>query len=441
MSKTPSMILSASLMHGTGMHMGSWRARDGAISDYLRADMYLDIARKAEAGKLHALFLADGMTNAEAGTDRPAGSLDPLTVLSVMAGATSRIGLVGTATTTYNHPYDVARRFATLDHLSGGRAAWNSVATFLPPVAALFGDKNLPDHSKRYARADEFISVVQQLWDSWESDALIGDKTANVFAAKDKVHPIDHVGQHFSVRGTLPFPRPPQGRPVIFQAGSSPEGRDQAAKFADVVFTAQHLMDDAIEFRTDMRARAKAYGREVKILPGILAIMGATDAQAQARRQLLDEALGLGPELLKLSRRVGVAVDALELDKPFPVHLLCPDEEFTGSSGFRRTLVNLAVKENLTVRELIGRYGGGHQQIVGTPQMVADIIQRWIDAGAADGFNIMVDMLPSGIDDVVDLLVPELQRRGLFHLDYEGTTLRENLGLALPAVARVAETA
>jgi FMN-dependent oxidoreductase (nitrilotriacetate monooxygenase family) len=358
-----------------------------------------------------------------------------------MAGATSRIGLVGTATTTYNHPYDVARRFATLDHLSGGRAAWNSVATFLPPVAALFGDKNLPDHSKRYARADEFISVVQQLWDSWESDALIGDKTANVFAAKDKVHPIDHVGQHFSVRGTLPFPRPPQGRPVIFQAGSSPEGRDQAAKFADVVFTAQHLMDDAIEFRTDMRARAKAYGREVKILPGILAIMGATDAQAQARRQLLDEALGLGPELLKLSRRVGVAVDALELDKPFPVHLLCPDEEFTGSSGFRRTLVNLAVKENLTVRELIGRYGGGHQQIVGTPQMVADIIQRWIDAGAADGFNIMVDMLPSGIDDVVDLLVPELQRRGLFHLDYEGTTLRENLGLALPAVARVAETA
>lgn len=427
-----SMILSASLMHGLGMHMGSWRAREGAVADYLNARMYLDIARKAEKGKLHALFLADGMTNAEAGTERPCGSLDPATVLSVMAAVTQRIGLVGTASTTYNHPYDVARRFATLDHLSGGRAAWNSVATFLPAVAAMFGGGELPDHTNRYARADEFIDVVVKLWDSWEEGALVGDKAANIFARADKVHEINHVGTHFSCRGPLPFPRPPQGRPVIFQAGASPEGRDQAAKYADVVFTAQHLLEDGIAFRADMRKRAAAHGRDpdgIKILPGILAILGATEAAAQKRRLALDEALGLGPELLKLARRVGVPVDSLRLDEPFPVHLLCPDAEFSGSTGFRRTLVNLAVKENLTVRELLGRYGGGHQQVVGTPEQIATVIQQWLEAGAADGFNIMVDTLPSGIDDLVDLLVPELQARGLFHREYEHDTLRGNLGL------------
>lgn len=430
-----SIILSASIMHGFGMHMGAWRAREGEVFDYLSARMYQDIAKKAEAGKLHAIFLADGMTNAEAGTSRPCGSLDPVTVLSVMAAVTERIGIVGTASTTYNQPYDIARRFATLDHLSGGRAAWNSVATFLPAVAAMYGGSELPNHADRYDRADEFIEVVLKLWDSWEEGALVGDKARNIFALADKVHEINHTGKHFSVRGPLPFPRPPQGRPVVFQAGASPEGRDQAAKYADVVFTAQHLLDGGIEFRNDMRNRAAAYGRDpdrLKILPGISAIIGKTQAEARSRQLQLDTALGLAPDLLKLSRRVGIPVEALELDEPFPVHLLGPDEEFAGSTGFRQTLVNLATKENLTVRELLARYGGGHQQIVGDAAGVADVIQEWVEAGAADGFNIMVDMLPSGVDLLVDLLVPELQNRGLFHRDYEHESLRDNLGLGAP---------
>ncbi|VCU68630.1 Nitrilotriacetate monooxygenase component A [Pigmentiphaga humi] len=430
--KNSSMILSASVMHGLGMHLGAWAARDGEVTDYLRPEMYLQIARTAEAGKLHAIFLADGMTNAEAGTERPCGSMDPVTILALMAAVTNRIGLVGTASTTYNQPYDLARRFATLDHLTRGRAGWNSVATFLPAVASMFGGGTLPDHESRYARADEFIDVTLKLWDSWEDDALVGDKANKLFAHAGKVHEINHAGEYFSVRGPLPFARPPQGRPVIFQAGASPEGRDQAAKYADVVFTAQHLLEGGVEFRSDMRRRAQSYGRhpdQIKILPGILPVLGATEADAWRRKDMMDEALGLGPELLKLARRVGLDVEVLKLDEPFPAHLLGPDEAFSGSIGFRRTLVNLAVKEKLTVRQLLARYGGGHQQIVGTPEQVADIMATWLEAGGADGFNLMVDMLPSGFDDVVGMLVPELQRRGMFHREYEHATLRENLGL------------
>lgn len=431
-AKNPSMILTASMMHGLGMHLGAWAAREGDVTDYITPDMYLDIARTAEAGKLHAIFLADGNTNAEAGTTRPVGAMDPVTLLALMASVTTRIGLVGTASTTYSQPYDLARRFATLDHLSRGRAAWNSVATFLPAVAAMFGGGGLPDHESRYARADEFIDVVLKLWDSWEEGALVGDKVNKVFARAELVHEIKHVGKHFSVLGPLPFPRTPQGRPVIFQAGASPEGRDQAARYADVVFTAQHLLDDGVAFRTDMRQRAAAHGRDpdaIKILPGILPILGATEAEAWARKKALDDAIGLGPELKKLAARVGLPVEVMELDKPFPVHLLGPDAEFSGSIGFRKTLVNLAVKEKLTVRELVARYGGGHQQVVGTPEQLADTIEQWLQAGGADGFNLMVDVLPSGFGNIVDMLVPELQRRGIFHRDYEHATLRENLGL------------
>ena len=432
----PSMILCAALMHGVGMHLGAWLARDGEASDYLTSDLYKEVARTAEAGKLHALFLADGITNSMSGLDRPSGSLDPVTVLSVMAAVTERIGVVGTASTTYNQPYDVARKFATLDHLSGGRAGWNSVATQHAMVAEQFGGGEHPDHENRYAIADEFIDVVLELWDSWEEGALVGDKETGLFVDKRRVHEINHEGKYFQVKGPLAFARPPQGRPAIFQAGSSPRGRDQAAKYADVAFTAQHLLEGAIEFRTDMRARAAGHGRnpdDLKVLPGMLCILGGTEAEAYARKHDLDERLGIGPDLVKLSRRVGLPVDALELDKPFPVHLLGPEEEFSGSIGFRRSLVGLAVKENLTVRELLMRYGGGHHQIIGTPEQVASQMEEWMAAGAADGFNLMIDMLPSGVHDAVTMLVPELQRRGLFHDEYEHSTLRANLGLGAPS--------
>jgi FMN-dependent oxidoreductase (nitrilotriacetate monooxygenase family) len=431
------MILCAALMHGVGMHLGSWMVRDGEAGDYLSPEHFLELARLAEAAKLHAVFFADGLTNHEAGTSRPLSALDPTMILPLMAAVTSRLGLVATASTTYSDPYTLARRFATLDHLSHGRAGWNSVATFVPQVAAQFGGGELPDHADRYARADEFLDVVLKLWDSWEDGALVGDKSGSVFARPELVHEINHVGAHFRVQGPLPFPRAPQGRPVIFQAGASEEGREQAARYADVVFTAQHLLDDAVEFRTDMLRRAARHGRELKVLPGMLAHIGATHAHAQARRERLDEALGTGPELAKLAARTGVPAAALQLDQKFPVHLLGPDEEFAGSLGFRRTLVNLAVKEDLTVRELLVRYGGGHHQVVGDPVEIADIMQEWVKAGAADGFNLMVDTLPSGLADIGTLLVPELQRRGLFHQDYEHETLRANLGLGSLAAAGV----
>jgi FMN-dependent oxidoreductase (nitrilotriacetate monooxygenase family) len=422
-------ILCAALMHGTGMHLGSWLVRDGAASDYVSPEHVVTMARTAEEAKLHAVFFADGLTNAEAGTDRPNGALDPVMILGLMAGVTSRLGLVSTASTTYNDPYSLARRFGTLDHLTHGRAGWNSVATFQPSSAAQFGDGELPNHADRYARAEEFIETTLALWDSWDEGALVGDQETALFARPEMVHEINHAGPHFSVKGPLPFPRSPQGRPVIFQAGASEEGRDQAAKYADVVFTAQHLLEDAVEFRADMRRRAADYGREVKVLPGMFMHLGRTHEEAVARCRRLDDALGTGPELAKLAARTGVPVESLELGRKFPVHLLGPDEEFSGSVGFRKTLVNLAVKEDLTVGELLVRYGGGHHRVIGSPAEVADIMQEWADAGAADGFNLMVDVLPSGLADIRDLLVPELQRRGLFHHDYEHTTLRANLGL------------
>jgi FMN-dependent oxidoreductase (nitrilotriacetate monooxygenase family) len=431
------VILSAALMHGLGMHLGAWMARDGAASDYLSAEFFKDIAQCAEAGKLHALFLAEQITNQEMGTERPAGTLDTATVLALMAGVTSHIGLVGTASTTYNHPYDVARRFGTLDHLSGGRVGWNSVATQNPTVARVFGLREHPGHEDRYERADEFIDIVIRLWESWEEGALVGDKANALFAREDMVHEVRHDGKYFKTSSNLPFTRSRQGRPVIFQAGASPRGRDQAAKFADVVFTAQHLIEGALEFRGDIRDRVAGYGRDpdsIKVLPGVSVILGATEAAARQRKQQLEDVLGTGPHLEKLARRVGLPLDALrELDQPFPVHLLGPDAEFKGSIGFRRSIVSLAVKENMTIRELVANYGGGHQQIVGTPEQVADMMQEWLGAGAADGFTLMVDMLPSGVHQVTEMLVPELQSRGLFHTEYEHDTLRSSLGLRVPA--------
>lgn len=432
------LILTASVM-GLGMHLGAWMAREGQADDYLNLDTYAEVARSAEAAKLHGLFFADALTSAEEGTDRPSlGALDPTIVLSTMAATTSRIGLVGTVSTTYSDPYEVARRVATLDHLSGGRAGWNSVATFIPAVAEMFGGRALPDRSDRYDRADEFLRVCLQLWDSWGPDALVGDKNRAIFADPKRVRPIEHVGRHFQVKGPLPLPRSPQGRPVIFQAGSSDEGRDQAARYADVVFTAQHLLPDAIEFRNDIRARAQAAGRDpdhVKVLPGISLILGATDAEARERKAHLDAVLGADPEVAKLGRRIGLSPEVLALDEQLPYHLLCPDEEFSGSVGFRRTLINLARSEAYTVRQLIDHYGGGHHQVVGGPETVADVMQEWSAAGGADGFNLMVDIVPSGFQLIENLLTPALQKRGLLHLDYRHSTFRENLGLPAEPVS------
>ncbi len=429
------MILSAALMHGLGHQPGAWRARKGPSSDYVSSDMYAKIARKAEEGKLHVLFLAEQITNQEVGAQRPCGAMDTASVLSYMAAVTSRIGLVGTASSTYNEPYDIARRFASVDHLSKGRVGWNCVTTAHAVAAQMFGTGAHPEAADRYARADEFLEIVTRLWESWEPDALVDDKENNRFADSDKIHPINFSGEYFSVRGPLPFIRSRQGRPVIFHAGSSPRGRDQAARFADVIFTAQHTTAGAKAFRDDLRRRAEGHGRHpdaIKILPGMNVVLGATREEARRKKSALDNAMTLDQLLATMGRICGIGADTLReyLDDPFPLELLPPDEELKNGVGWRRSVIDLVKEENLTVRELLTRSPSSHQHIVGTAADVADAMEERLEAGAADGFTMMVDMLPWGVDDIVDLLVPELQRRGLFHTEYRHAFLRDSLGLA-----------
>jgi FMN-dependent oxidoreductase (nitrilotriacetate monooxygenase family) len=429
--ETKPVVLTATVM-GLGMHLGAWRYRDGDAFDYLRLDYFRDIARTAESGLLHAMFLADTLALSEENLERPnLGAHDPAIVLAALASVTEHLGLVATTSTTFNEPFNVARRFGTLDHLSGGRAAWNVVTTFVPGVAANFGSTALPQHDDRYVRAEEFLDVVFDLWASWRPGAEIGDKAAGVFADPGLVVPIDHRGEQFQVAGPLTLPATPQGRPVIFQAGASEPGRRLAARTADVVFTVQNTLDGAVAFRDDIRARAQALGRPadaVKVLPGIVPVIGRTREEAERRKLELD-ALSVEAELRKLALRVGVPVDALKLDEPLPVDLIRANTDFNASHGFRDAAVRLAESEGLTVRELLYRNGGGHLQVVGTASDVADTIQSWTGAGAADGFNLMIDVFPDGLEAVVEELVPELQRRGLFHEAYEGGTLRESLGL------------
>jgi FMN-dependent oxidoreductase (nitrilotriacetate monooxygenase family) len=428
------MILSAALMHGLGHQPGAWRVRRGPSSDYVSPDMYGAIAKKAEAGKLHVVFLAEQITMLEVGSSRPCGAMDTASVLSYMAALTSRIGLVGTASTTYNQPYDIARRFATVDHLSKGRVGWNCVTTAHAVAAEMFGQGSHPEALERYGRADEFLDIVIKLWESWDKDALVDDKTNNIFADPKKIHEINYKGDSFTVRGPLPFMRSRQGRPVIFHAGSSPAGRNQSARFADVIFTAQHTTEGARAFRADMRKRAEGHGRSadsIKVLPGMNVILGETLDEAKRKKAALDNALTLDQLLATMARILGVSPDFLRkhLDGPLPLSELPPDEDLKNGVGWRKSVVDLAVAENLTVRELLTRAPSSHHHIVGTAAMVADAMEERLAAGAADGFTMMVDMLPEGVDDIVNYLVPELQRRGMFHKEYEHAYLRDSLGL------------
>ncbi|VFR53323.1 Nitrilotriacetate monooxygenase component A [plant metagenome] len=417
---------------GLGMHPAAWRHRDGPATSYFDPAHFREVAQLAEHGLLHAVFLADTLAVDEENFERPnLGAMDPGTVLAYLAAQTRHVGLVGTASTTYSDPFGLARRFMSLDHLSGGRAAWNVVTTFVPAVAANFGRAALPEGPARYARAEEFVDVVKALWLSWEEGALVGDKASGRFADAGRVRPLDHKGEHFDVRGPLTLPRSPQTHPLLFQAGASAQGRELAARTADVVFTAQNTLAAAREFRADIRQRARAHGRapdDIKVLPGLLPILGGTQAEARARKEALDT-LGGDAELKKLALRVGLPPEDLALDAPLPLEKIQANTDFRGSQGFRDAAVRLALEEGLTVRELLYRNGGGHQQVVGTPQDVADMIATWHAAGAADGFNLMIDALPDGLHRFVESVVPLLQRRGLFHTQYAGNTLRENLGL------------
>ena len=424
-------------IHDTGHHEASWRLPESDPLSHVDIGYHERLARIAEDAGFDSLFLADSPVLWGDPGRRPSGRLEPTLLLAALARATSRIGLIATASTSYNEPYNLARRFASLDHISGGRAGWNIVTTAGDEAARNFGLAGQPAHAERYARAAEFVDVSRKLWDSWDDDAVVADKDRGVHAEPSRVRPVEHDGKHFAVRGPLNVPRSPQGHPLLVQAGSSEDGKEFAARYADAVFTAQPTLAEAQAFYADLKARAAAAGRDpdsVKILPGIVPVLAATEAQARALDAELDRLIVPAYALGQLARQLRVPAERLVLDEPLPAELPSEDE-IEGAKSRYTLIVTLARRENLTVRQLIGRLGGGrgHRTFTGTPEQVADTIERWSTHGAADGFNVMPAVLPSGLVSFVDHVVPILRSRGLFRTEYETTTLRGHYGLARPA--------
>ncbi|MGW4369512.1 LLM class flavin-dependent oxidoreductase [Nocardia takedensis] len=420
-----------------GVFGGSWRFPGADPAASFGLEHYLRIARRAEEARFDAIFLADGPAIRDDIRYRPFNSLEPSVILAALAAATSRIGLIATLSSSYNHPYDVARRFASLDLLSGGRTGWNVVTTAGVDSARNFGFDAEPDHGLRYERAAEFVAAVRALWNSWEPNALLGDKAAHRFADTDRIHPVDHAGAHFRVAGPLNVPRSPQGEPVVVQAGASTDGRALAARVGEVIFTAAQTEQEAGEYYRDVKGKAVALGRraeDVLILPGLSTVLGSTEKEAAERRALLDELVPPDYALNRLADQLGVERDALALDAELPWHLLPDPDRAGGSQTFYKIALGLARRENLTVRQLLRRLGGGagHRIVTGTPEQVADAIVDWVDKGIADGFNLMPDVLPDGFDDFVDGVVPILRRRGVLRTEYESSTLRGHLGLPIP---------
>ncbi|WPP46736.1 LLM class flavin-dependent oxidoreductase [Pseudomonas sp. AN-1] len=433
------LSLNAFLM-ATGHHIAAWRHPDvpaGAEVDFRE---YLRVARLAEAAKFDAVFVADGVAanfgsgSLEAASRNARASfLEPFTLLSALAAVTERIGLIGTVSTSFNEPYHLARKFASLDWISNGRAGWNQVTSNTLAEAQNFNRDEHLEHALRYERAGEFLDVVKGLWDSWEDDAFVRDKASGQFFDPARLHVLDHRGKHFRVKGPLNVARSPQGYPVLVQAGSSDAGKEIAARTAEAIFTAHQSLESAQAFYADVKGRLARYGRspqELKILPGIFAIVGHTEEEAQAKYRQLQELIHPQVGLSLLSGMIGADLSGYDLDGPVPQDL----PETNGGKSRQALLLDLAARENLSIRELYLRIAGarGHWTVVGTAEQVADQIQLWFENGAADGFNVMPPWLPGGLEDFIELVVPELRRRGLFRTEYAGTTLREHFGLARP---------
>jgi FMN-dependent oxidoreductase (nitrilotriacetate monooxygenase family) len=422
-------------MRGIGYHPAAWRHPDVPSDGTLRFEHYVRNAQMAEQGKFDMIFFADGIGIRE--RDLPKGSLarsgyeivelEPMTLLPALAALTKHIGLVTTASTTYNEPYHVARKFATLDIISGGRAGWNVVTSWSDAEARNFNrDKHL-DYDTRYERAAEFAEVVKGLWDSWEEDAFVYDKAGGQFYDETKMHPLNHKGKFFSVAGPLNVASMPQGRPILVQAGASEQGREIAAATADVVYAAQDDIAMARAYYTDVKRRMNRYGRswdDLKIMPGLRPIVAPTRAEAQAKfdclQELLDPMVGLARVYNELGDLTGH-----DIDGPVPE----PKEPPQVKSGFDRIMARVR-RNNWTIRQLYQQLcGAGGFCVIGTASDIADVMEQWMEAEACDGFNILPNQLPGGCEDFVTMITPELQRRGVFRREYEGRTLRENLGL------------
>lgn len=423
--------LNAFLM-GVGHHEAAWRHPRTDAHRVLDVRHFQNLARIAERGKLDSVFFADTLAVGPRIERNTLAVFEPVTLLSAIATATERIGLIATASTSYNEPFNLARKFASLDHISAGRAGWNIVTSGSVDEAYNFGLDAIPEHARRYERAEEFVDVAVALWDSWESEAIVLDTEAGIFADPSRVHTLDYAGERFRVRGPLNSPRGPQGRPLLVQAGSSESGKEFAAHRAEAVFTAQRTVEDGVRFYRDLKSRLAKYGRaehELTVLPGLVPFIADTVEEAKALEQEFTDLISPDYALRQLSSMLGVDLTAHALDAPLPP--LPAESEIQGGKS-RFTLVKeLAETEDLTVRQLIGKLGGGrgHRTFAGTPEQVADELQTWFEAGAADGFNIMPPYLPGGLEDFVDRVVPILQERGLFRADYESTTLRGHYGL------------
>lgn len=418
-----------------GHHRAAWRHPYSSVGRLGDIAYYEQLARTAERGKLDAVFFADGQS-ADNLADGPKWFLEPLTTIAALSRATERIGFISTVSSTFYTPFHAARMLASLDHLSGGRIGWNVVTSMFDSEARNHGYEAMPDHDWRYRRAEEFVNVVLDLWDSWTDEALLRDRRGR-YADPDKVHAIQHQGEHFLVHGPLTVPRPPQGHPVMFQAGASGQGRDLAARYAEAIYAVAYDLPSAQAYYRDIKRRVREAGRQdpVPIMPGLVTYVASTAAEARRKQRELDELLPSEDALRQLGLYVGQDCMGWELDAPVPD--LPALEDFTGPKGRYATVLRIIETEQPTVRQLLGRLaaGGGHCTMVGTPDEIADEMERWFLNEGADGFNLMPPALPDSLDDFVDSVIPILQSRGLFRREYEAHSLRGHLGLRRPASA------
>jgi len=437
-------------MRPVSIHTAAWRYPGGTPDANFNLKALVQYAQTLERGRFDAFFMADhlavlNMPMEALKRSATVTSFDPLTLLPALAMATKHLGLIATASTTFEPAYTIARRFASLDHISEGRAGWNLVTTSNPDAALNFGMDDQMPHAERYARAREYFDVVTGLWDSWADDAFIRDVESGIYFDPARLHVLDHKGKYLKVRGPLNIARPVQGWPVVVQAGASDAGRQLAAETAEVVFAAGGPLKGAQEFYADVKARTARVGRNpdhIKILPGAFVVVGDSLDEAKEKRARLDSLVNYDSGIAAVSIALGVDARKFDPDKPLPDDI----PETQASRSGRDRVIELGKRENLTVRQIAGRLGGyGGLGMVGTPQMIADQMEEWLVGEACDGFNVMFPYLPGGLDDFVDKVVPELQRRGLFRKEYEGRTLRENLGLPRPdnrffaATAKAAE--
>jgi len=424
---------------GTGNHMAGWRY-EGAFATHMELPVMQEIARIAERGKFDLLFISDSSVMNPGDHPSFLCRFEPTTLITALAMCTSRVGLGATVSTSFNEPFNVARIFGSIDHLSGGRAAWNVVTTSNLKAHQNYGFEAQLDHDLRYQRAEEFVDVVKGLWDCWEDGAIVADKATGQYVDASKVRPLDHKGRFFKVKGPVNMARSPQGQPVIIQAGGSPSGLELAARTADVVFSVVQELEPAKKAYADLKGRMAKFGRQpdmLSILPGMMPVIGQSIAEAREKLDKLQSFLTPTNADVLVASRIGYDVSGHDLDAPVP-----PPPPSQGGRTFHYVLYEMAKREKMTLRDLYNLTAAarGHWVLCGTPVTIADTLEEWFVEGAADGYNVLPAYFPGAFDEFVDLVVPELQRRGLYRRDYEGTTLRDHFGLPpVPAPVRRAE--